>query len=644
MGTDFPNYYTAAMLTRHSENLRLFYDWTWFQRQIHYAGIERQLGGYSPHTPLTMLPFVPLTFLHPQDAKRAWLVLEFLFLAASIALLSRWSGVSMLETLVLALLAHAALGNNFLIGQYYIFLLLLLTCAAGCLLRNREGWGGALMGLIFALKLYTAPFLLFFLVRKQWRAFWGFVGTVAGLTLLAVAIFGWHPVWFFATTVMPRGLDGSSNDPYNPGWSSVAAFLRRSLIGEAGLNPHPLVQAPAAFFFLRTFYTLGVLAITLLALRRRSLEPAHDLALFLIVLFAISPTTASYHYILLLVPVALLLKGASEAWGIGLILMYVAVELPLYSWDAPYFPKAWLLLAMTIYAGARYWPGIRPRALFAMAAGVALVAAADSVHRMRVFLVEPPQVDRRAVVDAGSNLSAFPAPSAGGLLYEAMSRHGYVIREAGAADREEFSFSGDAFHPAPTADGESIYFELASGGRSQIARLRLPGRDVAIVVGSEWNPSEPAISPDGTKLAFVSGGSLYLWEGDRRSRLATGDVSAPAFFPDGGRVAFARGLPGRREIAAVSVSGGEAVTLVRRGDCTEPAISPDGLRLAFACEETGAEHIWIQDLSSGRARRATDGSCTNRAPAWSLDSRSIVFASDCNRGLGLTALYRVAAD
>src|SRR5690349_18126143 len=32
--TDFPNYYTAAVLVRKGEKLRNYYDWTWFQRQM----------------------------------------------------------------------------------------------------------------------------------------------------------------------------------------------------------------------------------------------------------------------------------------------------------------------------------------------------------------------------------------------------------------------------------------------------------------------------------------------------------------------------------------------------------------------------------------------------------------------------------
>ncbi len=44
--TDFPNYYTAAVLVRQSQPLRNYYDWTWFVRQMNYAGLERQLGAF----------------------------------------------------------------------------------------------------------------------------------------------------------------------------------------------------------------------------------------------------------------------------------------------------------------------------------------------------------------------------------------------------------------------------------------------------------------------------------------------------------------------------------------------------------------------------------------------------------------------
>ena len=59
-----------------------------------------------------------------------------------------------------------------------------------------------------------------------------------------------------------------------------------------------------------------------------------------------------------------------------------------------------------------------------------------------------------------------------GLLYQAMGRGSYVIRRAGASGSPEFSFDGDAFHPVSTGSGETIYFELVSGGESKIVGTR----------------------------------------------------------------------------------------------------------------------------------------------------------------------------
>src|SRR3984885_15383905 len=146
MDTDFPNYYTAAKLTAEHMPLRQFYDWVWFQRQIHYAGIDRQLGGYIPHTPLTMLPFVSLTSFAPQRAKQIWLVLEVILLAASVFLLARISRLPKLEVLVLSLLAYSSLSANFQLGQYYILILCLLAASFYCLLHGREYSGGVLLG------------------------------------------------------------------------------------------------------------------------------------------------------------------------------------------------------------------------------------------------------------------------------------------------------------------------------------------------------------------------------------------------------------------------------------------------------------------------------------------------------------------
>src|SRR5579871_6778466 len=112
--TDFPNYYTAAVLARQHAPLRKFYDWTWFQRQMNYAGWERQMGGYIPHSPLTMLPILPLSRLEPMTAKRVWISANVLFLFGAIALLANFSSIPASALTLLAMAGYSALSLNFI--------------------------------------------------------------------------------------------------------------------------------------------------------------------------------------------------------------------------------------------------------------------------------------------------------------------------------------------------------------------------------------------------------------------------------------------------------------------------------------------------------------------------------------------------
>jgi Tol biopolymer transport system component len=74
-----------------------------------------------------------------------------------------------------------------------------------------------------------------------------------------------------------------------------------------------------------------------------------------------------------------------------------------------------------------------------------------------------------------------------------------------------------------------------------------------------------------------------------------------------------------------------------------PAVSPDGRWLAFSEEDTGAWQLGIMNLATGEEHRLTNGDCNSVTPAWYADSETLVYAMDCGRGLGLTALFRILA-
>jgi Tol biopolymer transport system component len=73
-----------------------------------------------------------------------------------------------------------------------------------------------------------------------------------------------------------------------------------------------------------------------------------------------------------------------------------------------------------------------------------------------------------------------------------------------------------------------------------------------------------------------------------------------------------------------------------------PAISPDGSWLAYSHAEHGAWQLEVMKRATRERRRLTREECNSLTPAWTPDGAKIVYASDCGRGLGATALCEMA--
>jgi hypothetical protein len=561
--SDFPNYYTAAVLTKKHLAVRDFYDWTWFQRQMNSAGFEHQLGAYAPHTPLTMLPFVPLTGYAPQTAKRIWLVFNLGCLGVTVWLLSRLTGFRLEHMTILMFLGLGSLYSNFYYGQYYIFLLFLFTLAFYCLDHRKSTASGFLSGVAFGLKLYGGPLLLYFAVKKNWKAAGGFAVAVICGVAAAVALFGWGDLHSYVTQIVPRALEGEIIDPYNSQNGTSATLLRRLFLLEPELNPDPLWNAPLVFFFLRPFVSLLILGITLIGLagERPGFE-RRDFAWFVIAILLLSANTASYTFILLLLPVSLLLVDADLGERLFLIAAFFASCFPLRAGWTFLFPKLWIVLGLFFFVGRPYLRSLRPKLAAGAVIAAALLASVDARRHALSHAAEPGQRFERAVVEKGAIFSSSPAVARAGLFYQSLGKDRYVLRWLHEGRIEEFTFEGHAFGPvAPSPDGP-IYFELVARGAS-------------------------------TTMAF-----------DPATRRA-----APA--------------------------------LLAKASATEdPVVSLDGRWIAFASTKTGSRQIWLRNVARGAEQALTGGTCNSWAPAWELDSRAVVFASDCGRGFGLPALYR----
>jgi Glycosyltransferase family 87 len=560
LNTDFPNYYTAAVLVRQGQPLRNFYDWTWFERQMNYAGVERQLGAYTPQTPLTMLPLVGFTGLAPLRAKRVWLVSNLGFLAMIVWLLSRITRLRAEQVWLLAFCGYFSLRTNFLYGQYYIFLLLLLTCAFYCLNRNNHIASGMLAGLAFGLKLYGGPFLLFFIAKRNWKAVFGMIAAMVCLGTIAVAWFGWNDIVYYARQVFPRSLEGGSIDPYAPGVPTYSTMLRHFFVREPELNPRPLWEAPWMFFFLRSFVTLAVVVLLFLGVSLQPSTDRRDFAWFVMAAVLLSTSTASYTFILLLLPLVLLWEESPPRQRAFFMGSYVLLTAPLgLLW---LFPKVWLLIALFVVLGWERWRSLSRNWIAGATILAAVLAFVDARQHMRDYAEEPGQRFERVAVEEGAIFSSYPAVSRAGIFYQSMGRDRYVLRWLHDQRDEELVFSGHAFHPTVTTPDGPIDFEVVANRTSTMM---------------QFDPTTRKTTP---------------------------------------------------LVAPVPV------------DTVEPVASPDGRWTAFTSTGNGPEQVWLRSLADGRETRLTGGNCNSSSPVWALDSKSVLFASDCGRALGLPAIYR----
>jgi hypothetical protein len=565
--SDFPNYYTAAVLVRKGLPLRNYYDWAWFQRQMNYAGLEHTLGGYIPQMPVTMLPFVPLAGFAPQTAKRIWLVCDLLFLGTTIWLLARVTRFRAEQIWLLTFAGFGSLYSNFLLGQYYVFLLFLFTLAFYCLDRGRQAPGGFLSGAAFGLKLYGGPFLLYFAAKRQWRAVAGMAAASVCLLVTAVALFGWSDVHYFATQMLPRAVDAEVISPYHPNNNALPVLLRRLLMYEPELNPHPIWNVPQLFFFLRPLFAIGIMAFALLAIA--SARPANsrrDFAWFFIAMLSVSPNISSYTTILLLLPLVLLLEGAGRREQVFLFTCYVLLTLPTFTAWMWLFPKVWLLLAIFLFVGRNYWHSVASKAAFVAAIGVILLAVVDARRHMSAYAQEPERHFEEIV--AASSPVFTPVVTRSGVYYQTIGNGQYILRRLRDGLTQDFYFEGEAIHPIALSSDGPIYFELVANRNSTIMSFNPP-------MGVPVPALQSSVSP-----------------------------------------------------------------LSAMNETSDSVTSPDGKWLVFTSSQSSPNQVWLRNLSTGQSLQLTGGNCNSQSPAWELDSKSILFTSDCGRGMGLPALFR----
>jgi Tol biopolymer transport system component/C-terminal processing protease CtpA/Prc len=116
--------------------------------------------------------------------------------------------------------------------------------------------------------------------------------------------------------------------------------------------------------------------------------------------------------------------------------------------------------------------------------------------------------------------------------------------------------------------------------------------------------------------------------------------ATPALSPDGSEIAFSSG----GDIWTAPAAGGTARLLITDPATDErPVYSPDGRELAFTSTRNGQPNIYILTLATGAIRRLTWSDSAEQLDAWSRDGKWIYFSSGADDVARQTDVFRVAA-
>ena len=186
-----------------------------------------------------------------------------------------------------------------------------------------------------------------------------------------------------------------------------------------------------------------------------------------------------------------------------------------------------------------------------------------------------------------------------------------IVVDGHATPQAKIAFSS-------TRDGNSEIYVMDSDGGNQIRLTHDPAMD-----------SDPAWSPDGNRIAFVSrrnGGvdRIYVMDSDgQRLKQLTKDFncSEPAWSPDGTKIAFTRSGAGR-QVWVMDADGGNQTRLTHVGQNYDPAWSPDGSRIAITSSRLGGGIVVMAENGENQ-ERLTRGVWAHENPSWSPDGHWI---------------------
>lgn len=261
-------------------------------------------SGYL-YPPAFAVTLIPLTWISNDLAVRIWLLLIQAAVLASLLIIYRVIGRpsrAELLALVAVLTTFFPLANTVLAGTMNSLLLLLLTMAWACWQRRRDVAGGVLIGAAAVFKLFPAALLPYLAWRRHWKllaaaAVTGVAGVGLGLAVTSLD----HNIYYFRE-MLPH-LAAGTGYRENQSLAGIAARICDPNTANAGGSAGwcgRLIDWPAVLVLLAIVWRMT----------SRVSRSGLEFALAVTALPLISSVTWSFPLVILILPIALLIRRA----------------------------------------------------------------------------------------------------------------------------------------------------------------------------------------------------------------------------------------------------------------------------------------------------------------------------------------------
>jgi hypothetical protein len=260
----------------------------------------------NAHPPTSVLLALPLAHLDYPDAVLAWNLISLAALGASAWLMNRSLRVASspwaLLPLACFLLLCGAFRQQVIQGQLNLVLLLLLTGTWAADRIGRPLLAGTLLGTAAAVKLFPGFLLLYFLVRRDWRAVAAGAASFVLLGAITAGVLGIDAYRDYVGLVVPHVRGGESS------WlnSSLAGFWAR-LFDPATQQERvdPLLRSAALARGATLVCRAAVVVLVGWSAWRAPTTAGRDLAfaLAMVGMLLVSPVTWDHYFLLLALPV-----------------------------------------------------------------------------------------------------------------------------------------------------------------------------------------------------------------------------------------------------------------------------------------------------------------------------------------------------